>query len=103
MVITCAASRAGSSKGCNEWVTSKRRPASASAGDQPNRYHDRFSSRTGEIGGACKSILPRAREERQIERSSDRAQQRLDELVRVLAYAAPFPQRGSVINQDAHL
>ena len=53
-------------------------------------------------------ILPRAREERQLERRRRtawrvRGKQCLDELMCILAGAAAFTQRRAVIDQDAHL
>src|SRR5438046_1200925 len=59
--------------------------------------------RTGELGRSLQSILPRAREYGQLDRRVASREQRADELMCVLAYAAPLAQRGTVIDHDAHL
>ena len=63
--------------------------------------------RAGQLRGWQQPILPGAREQGEIDRTApvrrNTGEQRADQLMRVLADAAPLPQRGTIVDEYAHL
>ena len=86
------------------------RPAEAVPGEveQANRHPPIDGVRAAKVGRVGEAIFPGAGKDRQSEgavgpRSRIRFEQRLDELMRILADAAPRAQRRPIVDQDAHL
>ena len=80
--------------------------------EQANRDPPVDGARAAKLGGGREAILPGTGKDRQGERAVGprrparrriRREQRLYELMRVLAGAAPIAQRRAIVDQDAHL
>ena len=71
--------------------------------ERADRHAPIDDNRAIEVGRPLEAVLPRAREDRQLQRRVATREQRLDELMGVLADAAAFAQRGAIVNHDAHL
>jgi hypothetical protein len=75
--------------------------------EEADRHASIDNRRACECGSGLQAILPRARKQRQRQRGGrvggGQGQERADQLVGVLPGAARFAQRGTIIDQDAHL
>ena len=87
-----------------------RRPSEAMPGkvEDRHRYAAIDPRGAGEVGRRTEAIFPRARKQRELERAGRASgrifgEQGARQLVCVLANAAALAQRGTIVDQDAHL
>ena len=111
MVTSWAAARAGISRGCIECATSTG-PARVSTTGRSNRCQARFRIRTGILASTTAAPGTRPGSRRCFQELEKRVslslgwkqrQQRLRHLVRVLADPCSLDERGTIVDQDAHV